>query len=79
MLIKDKEADTVVSEVYNIWILGLNGIGFGTPSKHVYNDNGTEFTTNIGENLVQNLEFHGSTQPATPHTAMVHVKGTIGQ
>ena len=38
VLIKDKEAGTVVSAVYNYWILGLNGLCFGTPSKHVYSD-----------------------------------------
>ena len=46
VLIKDKEADTVVTAVYMHWVLGLNGLGFGVLTKHVYSDNGTEFTSN---------------------------------
>ena len=42
VLIKDKEAGTVVSAVYMNWVLGLNGLGFGVPTKHIYSDNGTE-------------------------------------
>ena len=55
--IKDKEADTVVSAVYMNWILGLNGLGFGIPSKHIYSDNGTEFTSNIGEEFSKQLSI----------------------
>ena len=44
VLIKDKEADTVVSAVYMHWVLGLNSLGFGVPTKHVYSDNWTNQT-----------------------------------
>ena len=41
ILIKDKEAETMV--------IGMNGLGFGVPTKHVFSDNGTEFTSDISE------------------------------
>ena len=65
VLIKDKEADTVASAVYMHWVLGLKGLGFGVPTKHVYSDS--------------NLVLYGQTRLAISHTAMVLVRGTIGQ
>ena len=49
ILIKDKEAETVVIAVYRHWIIGINGLGFGVPTKHMFSDNGTEFTSDISE------------------------------
>ena len=48
-LIKDKEADTVIMALYRFWIIGVNGTGHGAPTRHIYSDNGTEFTSDIGE------------------------------
>ena len=41
VLIKDKEAETVVTTVYRHWVIGVNGLDFGAPTKHVNSDNGT--------------------------------------
>ena len=49
ILIKVKEAETVVLAVYIHWIIGSNGIGHGVPTQHVYSDNGKEFTSDISE------------------------------
>ena len=49
ILIKDKEAETVVMAVYRHWIVGINGVGYGVPTQHVFSDNGTEFTSDIIE------------------------------
>ena len=49
VLIKDKEADTVVMALYRNWIIGVIGTGHGAPTHHIYSDNGTEFTSDIGE------------------------------
>ena len=43
VLIKDKEAETVVTAVYRHWVIGVNGLDFHVPTKHVFSDNGTEF------------------------------------
>ena len=47
VLIKDKEAETVVTAVYTHRVIGVNGLGFGATTKHVYSDNATEFTSNV--------------------------------
>ena len=49
ILIKDKEAETVVTAVYRHWIIGINGLGYGVPTQHVFSDNGTKFTSDISE------------------------------
>ena len=49
LLIKDKEAETVVMAVYRYWVIGIKDTGLGVPTPHVYSDNGTEFTSDISE------------------------------
>ena len=49
ILIKDKEAETVVTAVYRHWIIGINGLGYGEPNRHMFSENGTEFTSDISE------------------------------
>jgi len=36
-------------------VFGLTGLGFGVPTKHIYSDNGTEFTSYIGEEFSKQL------------------------
>ena len=36
VLLRDKEAETVVIALYTHWIIGVNGNGHGAPTKHVY-------------------------------------------
>ena len=50
-IIKDKEAETVVMSVYRHWIVGINGVGYGVPTQHMFSDNGTEFTSDVSEEL----------------------------
>ena len=45
IIIKDKEAESVVMAVNRHWVIGINGIGHGVPTQHVYSNNGTEFTS----------------------------------
>ena len=49
VLLKDKEAETVVMALYKHWIVGIKGHGHGVPTHHVYSDNGSEFTLDISE------------------------------
>ena len=49
ILIKDKEAGTVITAVYRQWVIGASGLSFCASTKHVYSDNGREFTSDIGE------------------------------
>ena len=49
VLIKDKEAETVVTAVDRHWVIGVNSLGFSVPTKHVFSDNGIEFTSDISE------------------------------
>ena len=42
VLIKEKEAETVVTAVYRHWVIGINGLGFGVPTKHVFSDLGVK-------------------------------------
>ena len=35
ILIKDKEAETVVMAVYRHWIVGINGVGYSVPTQHL--------------------------------------------
>ena len=32
VLVKEKEAETVVTAVYRHWVIGVNGLGFGSPT-----------------------------------------------
>ena len=35
--------------VYRHWVIGINGMGYGVPTQHMFSDNGTEFTSDISE------------------------------
>ena len=70
VLIKDKEVEMVVTAVYRHWVIGVNSLGFGAPTKHMYSDNGTEFISDISEEFSKLL---GLEWKYTPHI------GTIGQ
>ena len=54
ILIKDKEAETVVLAVYRHWVIGINGMGYGVPTQHMFSDNGTEFTSDISHSPYSN-------------------------
>ena len=69
VLIKDKEADTVILALYRNWIIGVNGTGHGAPSRHIYSDNGTEFTSDIGEEFCRQLGIDWMYTPShSPHS-----------
>ena len=65
-LIKDKEADTVITAIQTHWIIGKGGFGYGAPTLHIYSDNGTEFTSDISEEFIQQLGIELYTQPFSP-------------
>ena len=44
-----KSENCTVTAVYKHWVIGENGLGFGAPTKHVFSDNHTEFTSDISE------------------------------
>ena len=69
VLIKDKEADTVIMALYRNWIIGVNGTGHGAPTRHIYSDNGTEFTSDIGEEFCKQLGIDWMYTPThSPHS-----------
>ena len=69
VLIKDKEAETVVTVVYRHWVIGANCLGFGAPTKHVFSDNGTELTSNISEEFSKLLGIEWKyTASHSPHS-----------
>ena len=69
VLIKDKEAETVVTAVCRHWVIGVNGLGFGAPTKHVYSDNSTEFISDISEEFSKLLGLEWKyTASHSPHS-----------
>ena len=69
ILIKDKEAETVVMAVYRHWIVGVNGLGYGVPTQHVFSNNGTEFTSDISEDFSERLGIDLRYTPShSPHS-----------
>ena len=50
------------------WVLWVNGFGFNVPTKHVYSDNGTEFTSNIGEEFSTQLGMWKYMASHSPHS-----------
>ena len=69
VLIKDKEAETVITAVYRHWVIGVNGLGFGVPIKHVLSDKGTEFTSDISEEFSKLLGIEWRyTASHSPHS-----------
>ena len=35
--------------LYRHWIVGINSVGYGVPTQHVFSDSSTEFTSDISE------------------------------
>ena len=69
ILIKDKETEIVVRAVYRHWVIGINGLGFSVPTKHVFSDNGTEFTSDISEEFSKLLGIEWRyTASHSPHS-----------
>ena len=65
VLIKDKEAETVVTAVQTHWVIGKTGYGYDVPTHHIYSDNGTEFTSDLSEEFIKQLgiEWHFTPSP----------------
>jgi hypothetical protein len=69
VLIKDKEADTVVMAVHTHWVIGKTGYGYSVPTHHIYRDNGTEFTSDISEEFTKQLGIDWHFTPShSPHS-----------
>ena len=69
VLIKGKEAEIVVRAVYRHWVIGINGLGFSVPTKHMFSDNGTEFTSDISDEFSKLLGIEWRyTASHSPHS-----------
>ena len=81
ILIKDKEAETVVTAVYRHWIIGINSLGYGVPTQHIFSDNGTEFTSDISEEFSKLVGIDWRYTPShSPHSnGSCAVRETFGR
>ena len=62
VLIRDMEAGMIINAVHN-------GLGHGEPRLHIYSNNMTEFTTNLGEQFSQKLGIIWHYTPShSPHS-----------
>ena len=48
---------TIIDTFFSHWVIGLNGDGFGIPSKYVYTSSGQKLDTKEGRKLCEELEL----------------------
>ena len=55
--------------MYRHWTIGINGLGYGVPTQHVFSDNGSEFTSDISDEFSKLLGIDWKYTPShSPHS-----------